>query len=216
MNSLNYIFFEEYKHLEKLCREMYRDKDGVTNYINDMEKAPLWDCANIPNWKTDLEQLKRLRHIRNNLAHTEGAFDEQTCTQADIDWIKNFYNRIMKQFDPLAVLHQKSMAKNTAARQNYNAQNSMPKQTFYAQNPMPNKNVYKQNNTYNYQNNVNNANYANYVNYENGSSEYGRKNEKQKNRNSFSVVEFIYYTLIIAIIILLAVMVYLLCTEFLI
>ena len=55
-----------------------------------------------------MEQLIRLRHIRNNLAHAPGAFDEETCTQKDINWVQDFYERILHQLDPIAMLYQKN------------------------------------------------------------------------------------------------------------
>ena len=111
MDNLNYKFFEEYKSIDKLCGEIYQSKQGVTDYIDQMQAASLNDYRNIPNWKTDLSQLKRVRHIRNYLAHEEGAFDKAACTQNDIDWIKSFYERIMSQSDPMARLYQNSKLK---------------------------------------------------------------------------------------------------------
>ena len=108
MSNLNYIFFEEFKHLEKLCREIYQSNSGVSDYINDMEKVSAKDFRNIKDWERDLKQLKRLRKIRNTLAHVEGAFSQNICTQNDIDWLKEFYQRIMKQTDPIALLRQNS------------------------------------------------------------------------------------------------------------
>ena len=70
------------------------------------------DAREISNWKSDLSNLIRLRHIRNHLAHTEGAFDEKLCTSDDVNWMKDFRNRILKQTDPLALL-QKYSKKNT-------------------------------------------------------------------------------------------------------
>lgn len=70
MGNLNHDLFEEYKHLEKICGEIYREQHGVTHYIDDMKMASERDYRHIPNWKEDLERLVRLRHIRNYLAHT--------------------------------------------------------------------------------------------------------------------------------------------------
>lgn len=64
----------------------------------------------IPNWKNDMQQLIRLRHIRNDLAHRENAFQDQICTQEDINWIRNFYERILNRSDPIAMLHRKAKA----------------------------------------------------------------------------------------------------------
>ena len=105
MKNLNYDFFEEFKHLEKLCGELYGTKNGVTSYIDHMKSVSEYDYRNVPNWKTDLGQLIRLRHIRNHLAHTEGAFQEIACTKGDIDWLRAFYKRIQSQSDPIAILY---------------------------------------------------------------------------------------------------------------
>ncbi|MCM1221686.1 MAG: hypothetical protein NC548_45140 [Lachnospiraceae bacterium] len=115
MDNLNYIFFEEYKHLDKLCGELYASQYGITQYIDDMKSVSENQFRYIPNWTVDLKQLKRLRHIRNQLAHTEGAFLEEACTQSDIDWLKDFHGRILHQSDPLAVLHQSSKTKQHTA-----------------------------------------------------------------------------------------------------
>lgn len=115
MNNLNYIFFEEFKKLEKLCGEMYGSHNGVTNYIDDMKDVPYSNYRDIPNWEDDLSQLKKMRHIRNNLAHEEGAFAKKVCTKNDIRWIQTFIKRIMNQSDPLAIQHrnQKNKKKGT-------------------------------------------------------------------------------------------------------
>lgn len=132
MDDSNYIFFEAFKQLDKLCTELYKTPHGVTHYIDDM-KAASWDnYKDIPNWKTDLKELIRLRHIRNHLAHTQGAFHEDICTQNDIDWIKNFYQRIMNQSDPLALLYQTTHRKQHTQKPDYN-------------NYTLNKNIYKNN-----------------------------------------------------------------------
>lgn len=106
MNPINFVFFEEFKKLEKLCNDIYATHNGVIRYIDDMKTVSYSEFHNIPNWGTDLNTLKRLRHIRNNLAHTEGAFEENICTQSDVEWVQVFHKRILNQTDPLAMLHQ--------------------------------------------------------------------------------------------------------------
>lgn len=130
MDNLNYVFFEEFKHLDKLCGELYGDPHGVSKYINDMKNMPQNDCWNIPNWKTDLELLIRLRHIRNNLAHTEGAFHEEMCTQKDIDWVRDFHRRILNQSDPLAMLYQYSKTKQQMTRVRKQSLQQLSTQSF--------------------------------------------------------------------------------------
>ena len=108
MNNLNFIFLEEYKHLDKLCSELYDGQPGVTSYINAMKNMDWNDARQVSNWRSDLNNLIRLRHIRNHLAHTEGSFNEKLCTSVDVNWVKNFRNRILKQTDPLALLRKYS------------------------------------------------------------------------------------------------------------
>ena len=118
MDNLNHVLFEEFKHLDKLCRELYGDQRGVSHYIDDMKDVLGSDYRYIPNWKEDLDQLIRIRHIRNYLAHTEGAFNEDMCTPKDIEWSRDFYRRILNQSDPLALLRQHSEAKQRIAKAN--------------------------------------------------------------------------------------------------
>lgn len=118
MDNLDYIFFEEFKHLDKLCGELYKTQYGITHYIDDMKSISVNEHQYIPNWKADLKQLIRVRHIRNYLAH-EGTFNEETCTQNDIDWIRTFYQRILNQSDPIAILYQISKAKMQTSKQSH-------------------------------------------------------------------------------------------------
>lgn len=37
MTQLDNEFFEEYKHLERLCSDMYFCRDGIRQYLEDME-----------------------------------------------------------------------------------------------------------------------------------------------------------------------------------
>jgi len=100
---LNNLFLEEYKKLDKLCREMYSSEKGVTAYIDDMKSILSYESRNIPNWDVDLKKLIELRHIRNQLSHEVGTFNSAMCSQADIYWLRDFYNRIMSQDDPLSI-----------------------------------------------------------------------------------------------------------------
>ncbi len=111
MNNLNYIFFEDFKKLEKLCNEIYSSHNGVTQYIDDMLNVSFYHYRSIPNWNSDLTELKRLRHIRNKIAHEQ--INENLCTSADIEWLKEFYKRIFNQTDPLSLLRQNTNSTKT-------------------------------------------------------------------------------------------------------
>lgn len=132
MNNLNHTFFEEYKSLDKLCGQLYNMQYGMTCYIENMKRIPPYNYQNVPNWNDYLKQLIRLRHIRNYLAHEEGAFEKETCTQRDIEWIQNFHKCILNRSDPLAMLEQIMRTKNQYRRQFYinNRQQVKEKEDF--------------------------------------------------------------------------------------
>ena len=89
---MNHIFFDAFNRLDKLCGQCYGARHGVSEYIRDMENKTRDGSYFIPNWESDLARLKKYRHKRNRLAHDIGAFDEELCSQEDIDWIENFYS----------------------------------------------------------------------------------------------------------------------------
>ena len=95
-------FFDEYKHLEKLCNEIYGGQKGVSLYIEDMEQTPSYVARRIPEWYSDLKNLKRFRAIRNSIAHDSDG-EMRSYEEADVEALKEFYDRIMTQRDPLAL-----------------------------------------------------------------------------------------------------------------
>ena len=63
-----------------------------------------------------LSNLKRLRHIRTQLAHEVGTMDAEMCDRRDIDWLKAFRQSILDTSDPVAVLTRKSAAQRPSRR----------------------------------------------------------------------------------------------------
>ena len=95
-------FIDEFKHLVKICNEIYSEQHGVTQYINEMEQKSGYASRKIPDWDKDLTNLKRVRHIRNNLVHES---DETVDYNSyDIEFIKRFYHKIITQQDPLSLI----------------------------------------------------------------------------------------------------------------
>ena len=94
-------FIDSYKHLEKLCGDMLQTQHGVSAYIAEMESTPngsYW----VQGWVEDLKCLKHYRWVRNQIVHDPNSSEENMCDLSDAQWIDNFYDRIMKQGDPLA------------------------------------------------------------------------------------------------------------------
>lgn len=101
MELLDNEFFEAYKRLDKLCREIFDCKNGVSEYILQMENTPN-GRNKIASWDSDYKALKHLRWLRNQIAHdtTENSISKQE----DILWAESFYNRIIEQEDPFSQL----------------------------------------------------------------------------------------------------------------
>jgi len=106
MDALNVVFFREYTRLDRLCMDAYGTEKGISNYIDLMMETPAVRRGGVRGWDDDIRNLRRLRHIRNQLAHDADAFDEELCTQGDIQWLKSFHSRVLSRNDPLAQLHQ--------------------------------------------------------------------------------------------------------------
>lgn len=104
MENTSYQFLEEYKKLDKLCREMYESDKGVTSYIDDMKATPNTKSDKVRGWSSDLRTLIHLRHIRNRLSHDVGTLDANICTQEDIDALMYFHGRILNGTDPISQL----------------------------------------------------------------------------------------------------------------
>lgn len=97
-------FFEEYKSLDNLCKDILESEKGVSEYIERMENEERGKMI-VADWERDYKKLKSMRYIRNKLAHDDGAYESDLCTDRDIAWVRDFQDRIMNEEDPLTVLY---------------------------------------------------------------------------------------------------------------
>ncbi len=100
MNECALDYLESYKRLDQLCRDMFRTKDGVTEYINQMDRV-ISRINSKQDWRNFYSRLKYQRRLRNDLVHNTECSD---CTEEDIDEIEYFFDLILKQEDPLACI----------------------------------------------------------------------------------------------------------------
>lgn len=107
MRELDNEFFEEYKRLDKLCREIFASEKGVGEYINQMEIKATQGIRNVPWWDVYYKRLKRWRWLRNQLAHSESA----VCEEEDLIQLREFYDSIFAIEDPLAILRKNESSK---------------------------------------------------------------------------------------------------------
>lgn len=69
MDNIEILFFEEYKKLDNLCKDLFKSDRGVSQYIEEMECTPLSKSRLVELWQNDYKMLKHVRWIRNNIAH---------------------------------------------------------------------------------------------------------------------------------------------------
>lgn len=104
-------FQEAYKSLDKLCREYLSGYDGVSGYIRLMENE--WYGEHyVSTWNKDLKMLKHVRWVRNQLSHEVGTLESDICSWSDLEFVDDFYKRIINTTDPLAMLRQAQKIEN--------------------------------------------------------------------------------------------------------
>lgn len=139
MLDLNYTLLVEFnslcKLLEDIYTDVYTDKAGVTRYINIMLSADPNRANRIPFWSEYLNRLKHCRDIRNKLAHPDSYHEVVECTQADIDWLRNFRSSILKGTDPVALLRKSVQARQNPPAANKQAQAYKPTPTYTTTRP---------------------------------------------------------------------------------
>ena len=115
-------FIEAYKRLEKLCGEVLNDERRVSAYIDEMINTSQ-GAYYVRGWNEDLKQLKHYRWIRNQIVHDPCCSEENMCSDADTQWVVDFYARIMNQTDPLALYREATQSRQKQATKNAEGQN---------------------------------------------------------------------------------------------
>ena len=113
-------FMDSYKRLEKLCGEVMNDDHRVSAYIDAMTNTPRGAMV-VKGWEEDLKQLKHYRWMRNQIAHNPECTEKTMCKPSDAQWVDGFYDRIMKQTDPLAMYRKAMRRKRTNANRKVSA-----------------------------------------------------------------------------------------------
>lgn len=102
MDAVQIELLEEYKYVDVICRDMLGAEKGVSAYIDQLDETPMTVRYWIAEWNDEYRQLKHIRWLRNQIAHSTGYVE---CTQSDLDWLKGFHNRLLTQKDLLAKAH---------------------------------------------------------------------------------------------------------------
>ncbi len=115
MNKLEIEFFEEYKVVDNICKDMFESQQGVTEYIHEMESMEHLGIRQVPMWREKYKMLKHLRWLRNQIAHDSTAPELE---ERDLIELQNFHKQILELLDPLAVLKQPSYVERNVADYN--------------------------------------------------------------------------------------------------
>lgn len=100
MRDLNFDFLELYKSTDRFIKDAYSSDKGISAYIELMREKNY--TSRTLGWKADMDNLIRVRKIRNLLSH-EVSIDSDICSPEDYEWLKGFYNRLMTANDPLSL-----------------------------------------------------------------------------------------------------------------
>ena len=106
MEDLNYCFFDLFTKVDQLCVDVYQNEHGLSDYVEDMRSISVCSVEDIPDWEADLFQLIAMRNIRSSLINTPGAFSEDICSLEQLEWLEDFYQRVLDRKDPLALLEE--------------------------------------------------------------------------------------------------------------
>lgn len=101
MQPADNAFFDAYKRLDKLCSNMYQCQNGVSEYIEDMERKMSQGQSRVSSWRLDYNRLKHVRWVRNKLAHESNEY--QLSEPEDLIFVQEYYNRIVSGQDALAL-----------------------------------------------------------------------------------------------------------------
>lgn len=100
MTQLEADYLDAYKRLDAVCSDMFHDQNGVSRYIEELDALPAQRCDLID---TDRRILRRLRRVRNEIAHKAAS----TCTEEDFGSLQDFYSRLLRGQDALAIRSQR-------------------------------------------------------------------------------------------------------------
>lgn len=86
-------------------------KNGVGEYLNQMEHLQYKGLRYVSTWESDYKELKRVLWIRNQLSHN-ASFDSDLCEENDYNWTVLFRDKLYASTDPISSLRKAEEADN--------------------------------------------------------------------------------------------------------
>lgn len=108
MTPLEIEYFDEYKKIDRICKDMDSSYIGLTSYIDRMYNMYEYGLRYVGTWEDDLKVLKRLRRVRNSIAHDD---EQSICNERDLRDLKQFHDDLLSLSDPLAIINRELEAR---------------------------------------------------------------------------------------------------------
>jgi hypothetical protein len=96
-------FRASFERVEKLLNQAYGRTDGFAYYLIKMDGVPYSEHYPVDGWQDDYSMLKAILHKSGCGSGRREYFDHR-ITQDDIRYLDNFYKRLIKGKDPMAML----------------------------------------------------------------------------------------------------------------
>ncbi|MDE7278527.1 MAG: hypothetical protein K2N26_02230 [Oscillospiraceae bacterium] len=109
--------FDEYKMVDNICRDIFSNQSGVNQYITEMDQKFSYGNSVVPSWDEDYRRLKRVRWLRNQIAHESSATE---CSEEDAAWLEDFHRRLLERQDSLALLREVDRRRSSFPHQHKN------------------------------------------------------------------------------------------------
>lgn len=114
MHEIEVKYISEYKRLDCLCKDMLSTSQGISEYISRMELFYKEGILMINDWESDYYLLKHLRWLRNKIVHT---LEDTECNIEEVKNLSEFYQKVLRQEDPLAKLYKTKQINNVKHNQ---------------------------------------------------------------------------------------------------
>ena len=109
MNEIETRFLDEYKLVDAICRDLFRDDRyyradgrelvGVSAYLAAMHEIPYARRARFGAWDREYDRIKRLRDLRNSITHDVAP---SACSYDDLMALEDFHRQLVESTDPYA------------------------------------------------------------------------------------------------------------------
>lgn len=109
MNELESDFLEQYKRVDRICKDKLSSEKGLSQYIQELQENG--------RYNKECRALLHLRSIRNRIVHESG---NSGCSENDLKILDDFYCDLISMQDSLTEIYgQKRKSENDGKTQSF-------------------------------------------------------------------------------------------------